>query len=161
MSDLSRELVKIFDGKKFIVKEFKNVKEDIMGKVIQNTRKIVDKIKNDESINLTDDIISKLKINNVSVMLIDGCLPEDIVRDEIREVENPDMDKDDIDPKTERDFNLKENLRIEHLQSKQKGLIDISIGKLKDELYNGKDLIENSEIILKTKKKKKYLKITD
>ena len=50
MSDLSRELVKIFNGKKFIVKKFKDAKGDILGKAIVNTYKIVDKIENNEDI---------------------------------------------------------------------------------------------------------------
>jgi hypothetical protein len=161
ISDLSRELVKIFNGKKFVVKKFKNVEGEIMGKVIKNTYKIVDKIENDDSIILTANILSKLRINKISLGLLNGSLPEDIVRDEIREKEKllkkedlkEDL-KDDNDSKKEREFNLEERLRIEHLQSKQQGLIDISLERLKDELYNGKDLIENSEKIVKCKKKK-------
>jgi hypothetical protein len=164
ISDLSRELVKIFNGKKFVIKKFKDIKGDIMYKVIRNTHKIVDKIENDDSIILTENLLSKLRINNVSVRLINGSLPEDIVRDEVKEKEkllkNDDSDNDDVDDKKERDFNLEERLRIEHLQSKQQGLINISFERLKDELYNGKDLVESSEIVVKSNKKKKYLKIT-
>jgi hypothetical protein len=170
ISDLSRELVKIFNGKKFVVKKFKDIKGDIMYKVIRNTHKIVDKIENDDSIILTANLLSKLRINNVSVKLINGSLPEDIVRDEVREkdqlfktddkIDDKINDKtNDINSKKERDFNLEERLRIKHLESKQQGLIDISLERLKDELYNGKDLIENSENIVKNDKKKKYLKI--
>jgi hypothetical protein len=168
ISDLSRELVKIFNGKKFVVKKFKNVEGEIMYKVISNTHKIVDKIENDETIILTPNIISKLKINDISVRLINGSLPEDIVRDEIRAKEKLlknnsiddvyDSENDDIDSKKEREFNLEERLRIEHLQSKQQGLIDISLEKLKDELYNGKDMVENNEIVVKNKKKKKFVR---
>jgi hypothetical protein len=163
ISDLSRELVKIFNGKKFVIKKFKDVKGDIMYKVIRNTHKLVDKIENDDSIILTENLLSKLRINNVSVRLINGSLPEDIVRDEVNEKEkvfknnNIDSENEEKKSKKEREFNLEERLRVKHLQSKQQGLIDISMERLKDELYNGKDLIEKSETIVKNKKKK-YLK---
>ena len=166
MSDLSRELVKIFDGQKFVVKKFKNIQGEIMYKVIRNTHKLVDKIENDDGIVLSENLLSKLKINNVSIKLIDGVLAEDIVRDEVRAKEkifkndsDSDNEYEEIDEKKERDFNLDERLRIAHLQSKQQGLIDISIERLKDEMYNGKDLIESKELFNKTVKKKKYLKI--
>jgi hypothetical protein len=172
ISDLSREFVKVFNGKKFIVKRFKDIKGDIMYKLIQNTNKLVDKIENDDSIILSEYTLSKMRINNVSVRLIKGDLPEDIVRAEIREknklLKNKDLDEvnkvnelseeeKSIDSKKEREFNLEERLRIKHLQSKQQGLIDISLERLKDELYNGKDLIEKCDVIVK--KKKRYIKV--
>ena len=167
ISDLSRELVKIFDGKKFIIKKFKNVKGDILGKVIKNTYRIVDKIENDKFIKKTPDIKSKMKINNVSLKLIDGCPAEDIVREEIREnekllkykaennknlkkqtknIKNDDEsesenENDDSDSEEEREFNLEELLRIEHLENKQPGLLEIALERLKEELYNGKIII--------------------
>jgi hypothetical protein len=166
ISDLSREFVKVFNGKKFIIKKFKDVKGDIMYKVIKNTQKLVDKIESDDSIVLSEYTMSKMKINNVSLRLINGDLPEDIVRAEVREkdklLENKNTtdlkvsvdEEKSIDSEKEREFNLEERLRIKHLQSKQQGLIDISIERLKDELYNGKDLIETSKNIVK-----KYIKI--
>jgi hypothetical protein len=65
ITDLSRELVKIFNGKKFITKKFKNVKGDILGKVLNNTNKLVDKIENNKNIKMTSDIKSKMKINDI------------------------------------------------------------------------------------------------
>jgi hypothetical protein len=127
--------------------------------VIQNTHKLVDKIENDDSIILSQYTLSKMKINNVSVRLINGELPEDIVRTEVREKDKLLIDEEkSIDSKKEREFNLEERLRIKHLQSKQQGLIDISLEKLKNELYNGKDLIENCENILKKNLKKVFIK---
>jgi len=87
MSDLSRELVKIFNGKQFIVKKFKDAKSDILGKAIVTTYKIVDKIENDEKLKKTSNDKSKMKINKVSLKLINGTSAEDIVREEIRETE--------------------------------------------------------------------------
>jgi hypothetical protein len=170
ITDLSREFVKVFNGKKFIVKKFKDIKGDIMFRIIRNTNLLVDKIENDDSIVLNEHTLSKMRINNVSIRLINGDLPEDIVRSEVREKDkllknktstNEDSENEvkSIDSKKEREFNLEERLRIKHLQAKQQGLIDISIERLKNELYNGKDLVEISEIIVKSNKKKKCIKI--
>jgi len=155
ISDLSRELVKIFDGKNFIIKKFKNVKGDILGKLVKNTYKIVDKIENDELIKKTPDVKSKMKINGVSLKLIDGCPPEEIVRDEAKEKakmlkceakKNNNSKKNnnkysDSDDEEEIEFNLEELLRIEHLENKQSGLLEIALERLKEELYNGKIII--------------------
>ena len=153
VSDLSREIVRIFNGIKFVIKKFKDVKGDIMYKIIKNTNKLVDKIEKNDSIVLSEKIFSKFKINNVSLKLLKGIMPEDIVRGEIREKENNNVDTSDIDSDLERDFTLEERLRIEHLERKQQGLIDISLEKVKNELYNGRDLIEQSENIIKQNKK--------
>lgn len=40
---------------------------------------------------------------------------------------------------SKRDFNLTELSRIEHLEKKQSGLLEIALEKFKDELYNGRD----------------------
>lgn len=158
MTDLSRELVKIFNGKQFIIKKFKNAKGDILCKVIKNTYKLVDKIENNNSIKKTADVKKKMKINNVSLKLIDDYSAEDIVREEIREkekllldkkikeedtiivIEDNDTDNDsDTDvEEVERDFTLEEKLRIEHLEDKKKDLQAIAFERLKEELYNGK-----------------------
>jgi hypothetical protein len=148
MSDLSRELVKIFNGEKFVVKKFKNAKGDILCKVINNTHRIVDKIENDDKIKKTPDMKNKIKINNVTLQLIDGCPAEDIVREEIREKEKLLNDnnvlliknnkEDDKGKNEERDFNLQEQIRIEHLEDKRDGLVEITLERLKEELYNGK-----------------------
>lgn len=160
MTDLSRELVKIFNGKQFIIKKFKNAKGDILCKVIKNTYKLVDKIENNNSIKKTADVKKKMKINNVSLKLIDDYSAEDIVREEIREKEkllidkkikeedtiiviedndtDNDSDSDSDVEEVERDFTLEEKLRIEHLEDKKKDLQAIAFERLKEELYNGK-----------------------
>ena len=153
ITDLSRELVKIFNGKKFIIKKFKNVKGDILGKVIKNTYKIVDKIENDKRIKITIDDKSKLKINKVSLNLINGTPAEDIVREEIRNNENLLKNNPELieNNQEERDFNLEEQIRIEHLENKRNGLQEISMERLKEELYNGKELLENNKKIIEIK----------
>ena len=115
-----------------------------MYKIIENTNKLVDKIEKDSSIVLTQHIISKFNINNVSLKLLKGMMAEDIVRAEIRKKENKYIDSSDIDSDLERDFTLDKRLRIENLDSKQQGLINLILEKMKDELYNGIYLIEVS-----------------
>ena len=155
MSDLSRELVKIFNGKQFIVKKFKDAKSDILGKAIVTTYKIVDKIENDNSIKKTTNDKSKIKINKVSLKLINGTSAEDIVREEIRETEKLLKDDDILliadnseenedseeSEKEEREFTDHEQTRIEHLENKQQGLQEITLERLKEELYNGRYLV--------------------
>ncbi len=153
ISDLSRELVKIFNGKQFIVKKFKDAKSDILGKAIVTTYKIVDKIENDNSIKKTPNDKSKMKINKVSLKLINGTSAEDIVRDEIREAEKLLKDDDilliadnseeieDNSDNEEREFTDHEQMRIQHLENKQQGLQEITLERLKEELYNGKCLV--------------------
>ena len=160
ITDLSRELVKIYNGTKFITKKFKNVKGDILNKVVKNTHKMVNKFENDKTIKKTQDTQSKMKINNVSLKLIDGQIAEDIVRDEIREKDKLltnnkkivnkknnfskiDYSNSDTDSELEedREFNLEERLRIKYLENKQNGLINIAHERIKDELYNNKTLI--------------------
>jgi len=151
MSDLSRELVKIFNGKQFIVKKFKDAKSDILGKAIVTTYKIVDKIENDNSIKKTPNDKSKMKINKVSLKLINGTSAEDIVRDEIREAEKllkdddilliADDSEENESEKEEREFTENEQMRMQHLENKQQGLQEITLERLKEELYNGKCLV--------------------
>ena len=157
ITDMSRELVKIHNGKKFITKKFKNVKNDIMKNVVKNTRKIVDHYEHNDNFKKSNDIKTKLKINDVSLKLIDGVSGEEIVRDEIKEKEKllnlknniknnskKDIDNsedDDSESEEERDFTFDERLRIEHLDKKREGLQIKSFENLKEELYNARELL--------------------
>jgi hypothetical protein len=171
ITDISRELVKIHNGKKFITKKFKNVKNDIMKNVVKNTRKIMTNYENDDRFKKSVDIKTKLKINDVSLRLIDGESAEDIVREEVKIKDmtikncNPvpvqclkkesllncnknnskkDIDNsedDDSESEEERDFTLDERLRVEHLDKKREGLQIKTFENLKDELYNGRELL--------------------
>lgn len=146
ITDISREYVRVYNGKKFILRKFKNIKEAIMSKIIKNTHKIVNKIENDKNIKLTPNILSKLSINKTSIYLIEGKSAEDIVRNEIREKERvltlDDDSQEEIDETQERDFNVEEQIRIDHLENKRQGLQVISYERIKEELYNGKDYIK-------------------
>ena len=154
ISDISRELVKIHNGKKFITKKFKNVKNDIMKNVVKNTRKIMDNYEKDDKIKKSNDTKTKLKINDISLKLIDGISGEEIVRDEIKENEKivnyknnsnkykiNTSENDDYESEEERDFTLDERLRIEHLDKKREGLQIKSFENLKEELYNARELL--------------------
>jgi len=153
MTNLSREIVKIHDGEKFVYKKFKNVKDDILNKILKNTRKIVDNYGANETYKKSADTKNKIKINDISLKIIDGISAEDIVREEINEYEkqqrlikiknNKDEDKDDNSSKSEveREFTLEERLRIEHLEKKREGMQIKTFENIKDELYNARELL--------------------
>jgi len=63
ITDNSREIVKMHNGKKFIYKKFKNAKEDILKKTLKNTHKIVVKYEEDKNIKKSEDKKKKKKIN--------------------------------------------------------------------------------------------------
>ena len=154
MTDMSREIVKIHDGKKFVYKKFKNVKEDILNKIVNNTRKIVDKYEKNENFKKSADTKNKLKINEVSLKIIDGISAEDIVREEINEKEkhliknkNTNInenknDNEDSESEEERDFTFEERLRIDHLENKRNGMQKKTFENIKDELYNARTLLQ-------------------
>ncbi len=147
MTDMSREIVKIHNGKKFVYKKFKNVKEEILNKIVKNTRKIVTNYILDGTLKKSNDINAKLKINDVSLKIIDGVSAEDIVREEINEKErclnkHKDIDEEDYESEEEREFTLEERLRIEHLEKKREGMQKKTFENIKDELYNARELID-------------------
>ena len=154
MTDMSREIVKIHNGEKFVYKKFKNVKDEILTKIVTNTRKIVDKYENDETLKKSADTKTKLKINEVSLKIIDGISAEDIVREEIKEKEKlliknvknekndkNDKNKDDSESEEEREFTFEERLRIEHLDNKRDGMQKKTFENIKDGLYNARSLL--------------------
>jgi hypothetical protein len=170
ITDISREIVKMHNGKKFIYKKFKNAKHDILDKVINHIKKLVEKYENDDSYKKSQYIETKLKINNNSLKLICG---QDI---EKSDSENTDSDSDsdsdsnsNSDPNTSTNkFNIenaeaqiikliKHNKRdriankkkeyianIEHLNSKKEGLQKITFEKMKEELRNSKELLDTN-----------------
>ena len=142
ITDLSREIVKIHNGKRFVYKKFKNVKGDILNKVVKNTRKIINNYENDETFIKSADTKNKLKINDASLKLIDGIDAEDIVREEIKKEEqylinNIDSEESEI----ERDFTLEERTRIINLENKRDGVQKRTYELIKDDLYNSKTLL--------------------
>ena len=126
-----------------------------MDKIVKNTRKIVEKCEKNEKIKKTNDLRTKLKINDISLKLIDGLSGEEIVREEIREKEKElkinTKDKkdnknnyfdDESESEEEREFTFEERLRVEHLDKKREGLQIKTFENIKDELYNGKEILE-------------------
>jgi hypothetical protein len=144
ITDISREMVKIHNGQKFVTKKFKNVKIDVTTKVLQNIRQIMTNYVNDDNIKKCPDIKNKLKINEVSLKLTDGMSGEEIVREEIKEknkVLNPNKNlkkvlignSEDYDSSSEeeRDFIFEERLRIEYDRYKKRRVTNQNICKSK------------------------------
>jgi hypothetical protein len=163
ISDLSREIVKMHNGKKYIYKKFKNAKYDIVDKVVDNINGIVNKYK-DGDYKKSIDINSKLNINETSLKLISGEELEESEDEVDSDNEtNSESDSDNHSRNTQDIIddlnNMDENTRkmiekretenknkairvnIEHLNSKREGLQQITFEKLKEELYNGKEII--------------------
>ena len=151
MTDLSREIVKIHNGEKFVYKKFKNVKDEILTKIVKNTRKIVNNYEASETLKKSADTKNKIIINNVSLKLIDGMSAEDIVRDEINDKEQQLIKNKNIknnvihdinsESEEEREFTFEERLRIEHLENKKEGMQKKTFENIKDELYNARSLL--------------------
>jgi hypothetical protein len=150
ITDLSREIVKIHNGTKFVYKKFKNIKDELLANIMKNTRKIVDKYESNVNLKKTDDIKNKLRINDVSLKIIDGVSAEDIVREEIKQKEkeekllkNIDLLEDNSETEEERDFTFEERLRIEHLENKRNGMQKKTFENIKEELYNCREFMKN------------------
>jgi len=141
MSDLARENVKIHNGKKFVTKKFKTVKNDILNVLSSHITSMCDNYIEDPKIKKNDDILSKMKINDISVKLINDDDITPLLKDK-KDVECDDyIDSDDeldID-----DLTTEQERKLTHYENKRQGLQDITIIKLKDELYNNRDLIVN------------------
>jgi hypothetical protein len=137
MTDLAREYVKIHNGKKFVTKKFKTVKNDILNVLSGHITLMCNNYITNPKIKKSKDILSKMNINNISVKLIndDDIIP--LLKDKGNKgLENKldeDSDIDDLTPEQER--------KLTHYESKRQGLQEITEIRLKDELYNNKDLV--------------------
>jgi hypothetical protein len=142
ITDMSREIVKMHNGKKYIYKKFKNAKYDIVDKVVDNINEIVNKYK-DGNYKKSDDINNKIDINKTSLKLICG---EEIIDDDSNDSDDEsDVSKDkvskNLDIINKSIIDKKRRINAEHLNSKMEGLQKITFEKLKEELYNGKELV--------------------
>jgi hypothetical protein len=154
MSDLARENVKIHNGTKFVTRKFKNVKNDILNVLNSHITNMCDTYIENPNTKKNDDILTKLKINDISVKLInnDDITPllinkeeKEIMYDsEGNEMEDSD-DESDID-----ELDLEGQRKLSHYENKRQGLQEITEQKLKDELYNNRNLIQehHSSIII-------------
>jgi hypothetical protein len=142
MTDLAREIVKIHDGKKFISKRFKSVKGQIINNVSSHINDICDKYVNDKKTKKSNDIIKKININNISLNLINGDEIDELIRDKDN-IENKKLIEDNVND-SEDDYELTpyQQQQITYFEQKRQGLQDITGEKLRDELYNNRNLIE-------------------
>lgn len=156
MTDLAREIVKIHDGKKFISKRFKSVKDQIINNVSLHITGICDKYVNDKKTKKTNDILKKININNISLKLINGEDIDDLIRekesidnkkliiinnDNENNENNNDSDNSE-ESKTEIELTSYQKQQITYYEQKRQGLQDITSNKLRDELYNNRNLFE-------------------
>ena len=141
MSDLARENVKVHNGKKFITKKFKNVKDDIFNSLSTHITNMCDTYVEDPKTKKSADILSKMKINDISVKLInnDDIIPLLTIK---KEVTNKDDNKSVNSNVSEDYLDLEGEKKLVHYENKRQGLQEIASQRLKDELYNNKDLIE-------------------
>jgi hypothetical protein len=155
MTDLSRENVKIHDGTKFITKKFKNVKDEILNSVNNHISNMCNlyletpKIKKKDILEtINRNIISVKLINNdditpliknptksINNKYIKNCLSNDNIKSD----ENgSNDDNDDLTPEQQKEY--------EYYENKRQGLQEITIQKIKDELYNNKDFILQNKL---------------
>ena len=93
MSDLARENVKIHNGKKFVTKKFKTVKNDILNVLSGHINNMCDNYIEDPKITKNDNILSKIKINDISVKLIN----DDDITPLLKDNKNEEDNDNDID----------------------------------------------------------------
>jgi hypothetical protein len=146
MTDLSREIVKIHNGKKFISKKFKNVKGDILNVLNEHITNMCDTYIENPHTKKNEDIVSKMKINNISVKLINNDDIRPLLKNknnqlsktsEINQDDNSDFDSESDDD----ELDLEGEQKLIHYEKKRQGLQEIATQRLKDELYNNKDLV--------------------
>jgi len=131
ISDLAREIVKIYNGQKFVSKKFKSIKGELIGILSNHVTNMCDSYMQNPKNKKTQYILEKMKINNISVKLINDECIEELIKNNVENNKNNVL-SDELDEQTIK--------KIEHLESKRDGLKEITIEKLKDELYNGKIL---------------------
>jgi hypothetical protein len=143
ISDLAREIVKIYNGKKFVSKKFKNVKNEILGSISNHIMNMCTIYMENPKIKKSQYIIDKIKKNNISTKLINN---DDITQlftikkykkssGEESESESEDYESEYLDDDGEK--------KVEYYEKKRKGLQIMTIEKIKDELYNNRELVEN------------------
>jgi hypothetical protein len=157
MTDLAREIVRIHDGKKFVSKKFKSIKDNIINNVSTHITDICDKYLLDDNYEKNESIKNKMHINDTSLKLITGIDAEDIVIEEVKEKNKKlvipsikdknkieislEISDTDSDTDIEVDLSVFDKKRIVHLENKREGLEKITNDKIKDELYNNRIVI--------------------
>jgi hypothetical protein len=166
MVDLARENVKVYDGTKFITKKFKNVKGDILSSLSSHITNMRDTYIKNPKIKKSDDVLNKIKINDISVKLItnDDITPLFMIKktpkdkiiknvnkkaddeaneaDEVDEADEADEADDDEDDSTDDEYlDYEGEKKVSYYENKRSGLQEITINKLKEELYNNRGLV--------------------
>ena len=163
MGDLSRENVKIHNGKKFITKKFKNVKEEILNSLSNHITNMCDTYIENPKTKKNDDILTKMKINNISIKLInnDDITPLLTIKKEKKnkniknkgKVNNgekvDDEQKSANSDESDEYLDLEGEKKLVHYENKRHGLQEIATQKLKDELYNNRDRVETHHKLIK------------
>jgi len=160
MTDLSREIVKIHNGKKFISKKFKNVKSDILNVLNEHITNMCDTYIENPNTKKNEDILSKIKINNISAKLINNDDIRPLLKNKKEKSSKDKLNNDagkiksrfnngsikieeDTDSESDIDeLDLEGEKKLVHYENKRQGLQEIAAQRLKDELYNNKDLVE-------------------
>jgi len=163
MSDFSRENVKIHDGTKFVTKKFKNVKDDILNSLSNHITTMCDTYVENPKAKKSEDILGKIKINNISVKLInnDDITPLLTIKKEKKKKEKKENENDDEyddeksnqsnqSDESEEYLDLEGEKKLVHFENKRQSLQEITTQKLKDELYNNKSLIEKHHKLIET-----------
>jgi hypothetical protein len=142
ITDLARENVKIHNGKKFVTKKFKTVKNDILNVLSAHIAVMCNNYIENPKIKKSENILSKINVNNISVKLINDDDITPLLKYK-NKCENDDEDISDID-----DLTPEQKRKLTHFESKRQGLQEITSVRLKDELYNNRDLVINHHSLL-------------
>ena len=150
MGDLARENVKVHNGKKFITKKFKSVKGEILNSLSNHISNMCDSYIKNPKTKKSADIMSKIKINDISVKLIndDDITPLLTIKidKKSKNNKNDQNDKDDkekynSDSESEEYLDSEGEKKLIHYENKRLGLQEITTRKLKEELYNNREMI--------------------
>jgi hypothetical protein len=158
MGDLARENVQIHNGQKFVTKKFKNVKNDILNVLGGHITNMCDRYIKNPKIKKNKDVLSKMKINDISIKLItnDDITPilriDNVKIDKVKKNKNKvGLDNDnnndndnDSEESDESDVDYLDDVqqkKLVHYEEKRIGLQEITMNKLKDELYNNRDMV--------------------
>ena len=93
MTDLAREIVKIYNGEKFVCKKFKTVKDQIIGIISKHINGLCANYKKDIRSKNSEDILKKININNISLRLINNEDFEDLIKDDNNKQNNKIINK--------------------------------------------------------------------
>jgi hypothetical protein len=153
MGDLSRENVRIYDGKKFITKKFKNVKSDILNSVDSHIQSMRDSYMKNPKTSKSNDILGKIKINDISLKLItnDDITPlltikrekkDKIIKIAKKKVDDDNYTDTETDSSDDEYLDYEGEKKLAYYENKREGLQEITTQKLKEELYNNRALVQ-------------------